>query len=149
MIEELTDSQKALAEYMSGLSEEAYFAGWMEGLEYALWKAVVENPFEYGFLQLTEQHIAELTKLSNACGGWIVFDDDSAETFVPIAKWRKIYAKNCKPKTGNLMRQFISYLISSLIIAQLIGCAPMTETQKEREARIQSSPQSQNGCDIP
>jgi len=96
MIEELTDSQKALADYMSELSEEAYFAGWMEGLEYALWKAVVENPFEYGFLQLTEQHIAELTKLSNACGGWIVFDDDSAETFVPIAKWRKIYAKKAK-----------------------------------------------------
>ena len=63
---------------MSELSEEAYFAGRMEGLEYALWKAVVENPFEYGLLQLTEQHIAELTKLSNACGGWIVFDDDSA-----------------------------------------------------------------------
>ena len=61
MIEELTHSQKALAEYMSELSEEAYFAGWMEGLEYALWKAVVENPFNYGFLQLTEQHIAELT----------------------------------------------------------------------------------------
>jgi len=102
MIEELTDSQKALAKYMSELSEEAYFAGWMEGLEYALWKAVVENPFEYGFFQLTEQHIAELTRLSNACGGWIVFDDDSAETFVPIAKWRKIYAKKAKSVDSNL-----------------------------------------------
>ena len=82
MIEELTDSQKALAEYMSELSEEAYFAGWMEGLEYALWKAVVENPFNYGFLQLTEQHIAELTILSNACGGWIVFDESSFDPIV-------------------------------------------------------------------
>ena len=48
MFGELTDSEKALAEYMSELSEEAFFAGWMEGLEYALWKAVVENPFTYG-----------------------------------------------------------------------------------------------------
>ena len=59
MIEELTDSQKALAEFMSELSEEAYFAGWMEGLEYALWKAVVENPFEYGLLQLLYINDAE------------------------------------------------------------------------------------------
>ena len=44
------------------------------------------------------------------------------------------------------MRKFISYIIFSLIIiTQLIGCSPMTETQKEREARIQSSPQSRNG----
>ncbi len=43
------------------------------------------------------------------------------------------------------MRPFISSLIGFLIIIQLIGCPPMTETQKEREARIQSSPQFQNG----
>ena len=44
------------------------------------------------------------------------------------------------------MRQFIFYLICSLIIiTQLIGCTSMTETQKEREARVQSSPQSQSG----
>jgi hypothetical protein len=98
MIKELTDSQKALAEYMSELSEDAYFAGWMEGLEYALWKAVVEEPFEYGFLQITDQHIAKLTGLSNACGGWIIFDDESAETFVPIDEWRKIYAEKVKKR---------------------------------------------------
>ena len=98
MIKGLTDSQRALAEYMSKLSEEAYFAGWMKGLEYALWMSVVEKPFEYGFLQITEQHIAELTKLSNACGGWIVFDNESAETFVPIDEWIKIYAEKAKNK---------------------------------------------------
>jgi hypothetical protein len=102
MIDELTDSQKALAEYMSELSEEAYFAGWMEGLEYALWKAVFEKPFEYGYLQITEQHITELTRLSNACGGWIVFDDDSAETFVPIDEWRKIYTEKATSEDPNL-----------------------------------------------
>ena len=43
------------------------------------------------------------------------------------------------------MRQLISYLICGLIITQLIGCTSMTETQKEKKARIQSSPQYQNG----
>ena len=37
------------------------------------------------------------------------------------------------------------YLICSLIIALFIGCTSMTETQKQRESRIQSSPQFQNG----
>ena len=78
---------------MSELSEEAYFAGWMKGLEYALWNALVDEPFEYGFLKITEQHIDELTKLSKACGGWIVFDDKFEETFVPIGEWRKIYSE--------------------------------------------------------
>ena len=43
------------------------------------------------------------------------------------------------------LRQFISYLVCSLIFTQWIGCTPMTETQKEREGRIQSSSQTQNG----
>ena len=46
---------------------------------------------------------------------------------------------------GNLTRQSIPYLVCSLIVIQLIGCTSMTETQKERKARIQSSPQSQEG----
>ena len=44
------------------------------------------------------------------------------------------------------MRQFIAYLVCSLAIIQLVvGCTPMTEIQKERKARIKSSPQTQNG----
>ena len=43
------------------------------------------------------------------------------------------------------MRQFISYLIFSLIITQLIGCTSMAEAQKERKTRLESSSQSQNG----
>ncbi len=53
--------------------------------------------------------------------------------------------KHYKLQTEKLMRLFISLLICSLFIIQLKGCTSMTETQKEREERIQSSPQSQNG----
>ena len=38
-----------------------------------------------------------------------------------------------------------TYLICSLLFTQLIVCSSMAETQKERESRIQSSPQFQNG----
>ncbi len=44
------------------------------------------------------------------------------------------------------MRRFVFLLLCSLFVIQLKGFASVNEeTQKEREARIQSSPQSQNG----
>ena len=44
-----------LMRYMSELSERAYCAGWMEGLEYTLWKAVLEGRLKYGRLQITRR----------------------------------------------------------------------------------------------
>jgi hypothetical protein len=41
MLSDLTPDQRALARYMSDLSEEAYCAGWMSGLEYALWDGLI------------------------------------------------------------------------------------------------------------
>ncbi len=34
------------------------FAGWMEGLEFELWGAIIDGPFRYGRLELTATHIA-------------------------------------------------------------------------------------------
>jgi hypothetical protein len=84
-------SAQALTDYMSGLSELAYAAGWMEGLEFALWRAVIDGPRRYGRLEITAEHVARLRALSTDCGGWIVFDDRSEETFVEIDAWRRIY----------------------------------------------------------
>ena len=42
------------------------------------------------------------------------------------------------------MRRYTCLICSSMIIL-FIGCRSMTEIQKERESRVQSSPQSQNG----
>jgi hypothetical protein len=77
---------------MSDLSEEAYYAGWMDGLEYALWEAVTGVRREYGRLALTEAHRAHLRELSDNCGGWIVFDDDTEKTWVPLAEWKKRFS---------------------------------------------------------
>ena len=82
---------------MSLLSEAGYHAGWMAGLEFELWRAVIEGPFRYGQLDLTGKHVERLKYLSDACGGCIVFDSAREETFVPIRHWNDI----CRGRGGS------------------------------------------------
>ncbi|MBI2922011.1 MAG: hypothetical protein HYY18_13070 [Planctomycetes bacterium] len=89
----LSPAARMLADYMSDISEDAWCAGWMSGLEYALWRAVSEGPYQYGGVNLSNQHVERLRELSKACGGWIRFDDVAGETFVPIKEWQRIYAR--------------------------------------------------------
>lgn len=87
MLADLSESQRELANYMSAISEEAYAAAWIEGLEFELWRAVQDNPFPYGRLQLTNTHTKRLKELSQNCGGWIRFDEKTEEQFVPFSVW--------------------------------------------------------------
>jgi hypothetical protein len=81
----------ALRDYMSGLSEEAWYAGWMKDLEYALWHAVEHGPRSYGRLDISKGHIAKLRELSAACGGWIRFADGAPdEEFVSLDAWKRL-----------------------------------------------------------
>lgn len=92
MLFDLTPEQRALADFMSELSEEAFCAGWMLGLEYALWEAVFGLRASYGRLILGDQEIARLGELSRGCGGWIVFDDNTEETWLPRGAWEMRFA---------------------------------------------------------
>ena len=94
MLSDLTSSQKALAEYMSELSERAYSAGWMKGLEFVLWRAVVHGPFKYGRLELTCEHAQHLAALSENCGGWIFFHAEREEVFFPLNEWLRLVASS-------------------------------------------------------
>ncbi len=96
MIEELSQEQKNLAEYMSELSEEAYEAGWMLGLEYALWLALENGPRSFGRLFISQEIILQLSEYSKKCGGWIVFDDNTEETYIDVESWKNMYKKNLK-----------------------------------------------------
>ena len=91
MLSDLTLDQRALSDYMSDLSEEAFAASWMDSLEFALWQAVQSGPQEYGRLQLKIGHLHQLVTLSNKCGGWIYWHPTQEETFSPIEKWEIIY----------------------------------------------------------
>jgi hypothetical protein len=88
---ELPPNARALAAYMSELSEMAYSAGWMRDLEYALWQAVVEGPRRYGHLTITDAHVLRLKSLATSAGGWIVFDDVLEESLVPTDTWARMY----------------------------------------------------------
>jgi hypothetical protein len=101
MISELSGNTLTLAEYMSELSEETYTAGWMDGLEYALWKAVIDGPRKYGRLDIDEKTIKTLDELSASSGGWIYFDDETQETFIGIGSWTTQYQENIECYTDN------------------------------------------------
>ena len=88
MLSDLSSPQRELAEYMSALSERAYGASWMEGLEVALWRAASQGPFTYGRLELTPEHVRHLRELSAACGGWIFLHKDREESFASFAEWQ-------------------------------------------------------------
>jgi hypothetical protein len=88
----MNPSAQALTDYMSELSEQAYSAVWMQGLEFELWRAVVEGPRRFGHLDITTEHISKLRTLSDACGSWIVHDEESGEKPMDLDEWRKIYA---------------------------------------------------------
>ena len=92
MLRDLTDDQRRLADCMSELSEEAYYAGWMEGLEYALWEAVLGVRSRYGRLDITSKQRERLMALSEQCGGWIVFDNEQEESWLPHEAWKVRFA---------------------------------------------------------
>ena len=92
MFADLSPAQRQLAEFMSELSEEAYYAGWMVELEYTLWEALLDGRSEFGRLELTDEQRARLRQLSDACGGWIVFDEHADETWVPTPEWRQRFS---------------------------------------------------------
>ena len=92
MLNDLTPPQLELAEYMSCLSELAYCARWMDGLEIALWKLVIDGPYKYGQCNLSNEHKETLVELSSACNGWIMFHDQRGETFVPINQWLEVFS---------------------------------------------------------
>ena len=91
----MNTAAKALAYYMSGLSQDAYCAGWMDDLEFDLWHAVVEGPLRYGCLDLTREYIQHLSTLSQACGGWIMWR--GGQEFVSLSEWQSVYIAYDRP----------------------------------------------------
>jgi len=77
---------------MSDLSEEAYCAGWMQNLEYALWQVVLGERHDYGRLEFMTEHVDSLQQLSHECAGWIVYDDKRGEMWVPRKDWEERFA---------------------------------------------------------
>src|SRR5678810_211277 len=88
----MTREQERLARYMSELSEEHYSAGWLIGTEYALWQAIQDGKGSGGWRYLRPFQLARLRALSNACDGWIYFDSERGETYIPREEWERKFA---------------------------------------------------------
>ena len=100
MLSDLSENQRSLAEYVSDLSDEAYSAQWMDGLEFALWQVVLGERREYGRLLVTEEQSAKLRCLAEAAAGWIVFDEQREETWVPFVAWESQFNHWRRVTTG-------------------------------------------------
>lgn len=92
---------KELAERMSQISEEAFFAGWMDDLEFHLWDAIHGGSRKYGQVTLTQTQLDGLRQLSGRLGGWVCFgDDEGVEDFVPLDRWVVLYDQWKRKRDG-------------------------------------------------
>jgi len=73
MLNDLNKIQRVLAEYMSDLSDEAYATDWMAELEFDLWEALEGKIKVYGRLEICEEILRKLRRLSDEANGWIYF----------------------------------------------------------------------------
>ena len=82
-----------LEKVMSDISERCYCAGWLNGTEYVLWKAMTENkPADWGQDKITSRDIKLLKKLSKESGCWAAFSDEyNSQVLITIADWELHY----------------------------------------------------------
>jgi len=86
---------------MESTSEECMCAGWIHSLEHILWDAIESGPGETNWANGTIDTVY-LSELSDRCGGWWVWDEESGTTrFVSLATWsamRAKFAEEVKPR---------------------------------------------------
>lgn len=87
MFMRLTPDQQELASLMSEISESCYCAGWMRDLEYALWHMMVTGKAELARYRLPPATRDRLKALYERTGGWITFETNEGEVFVPADEW--------------------------------------------------------------
>ncbi len=76
----------SLVNLISKLSEDYFFAGWLTGIEYALWDTVEgSSPIK----PFSQEEIKQLRGLSIVCQGWWYWNDDSGEKFISLSNWMR------------------------------------------------------------
>lgn len=84
---------RVLVGEMSEISERAFHAGWMDGLEYRLWEVVQGGPRKYGEIEISDAQVARLRFLADTLDGWIWFNEESGiEEFIDRDRWQRMYS---------------------------------------------------------
>ncbi|HEY9015153.1 MAG TPA: hypothetical protein VIM84_08840 [Gemmatimonadales bacterium] len=88
------DAAALLRRLMNEISERYYCAGWLDGLEYALWARVIgDQPPHFGMGTISGYELRELARLSQRAGGWWYWSDEQRDkVFAPLEEWTMIYA---------------------------------------------------------
>jgi hypothetical protein len=87
----LTPKERALAEYMSELSEEAYCTVWMTELEYSLWEAVIGVRRQYGRTTISQAKRRKLRELSESCAVGLCMTRNLARYGCPLKPGRRSF----------------------------------------------------------
>jgi hypothetical protein len=98
----LTGAQLALACIISNYSEDEYFAGWMMGIEFIVWKIVRGEETYFGSRttppsQMEKDWISTVQNLSDEIGGWICWDEEKMNAeFVPKLVWLEMVREHAR-----------------------------------------------------
>lgn len=79
---------RKLLELFHRHSEDIWFAGWMNGLDIALWDLVTGASKSWGVDSFSESEISELRDLSCVCQGWWTFKETQGEKFLTLEEWK-------------------------------------------------------------
>ena len=96
----LSESQQALADTMSEISQFCWFAIWLIGTEYRLWLFMNDTGDDepWGNYSIPAEYRERLKQLSDATGGWVYWNDEPnvsagehGAKFVPIEEWLTMF----------------------------------------------------------
>ena len=85
--DDFNEKQRELYETMSDISEDCYCAGWMMGLEFALWGALQDGDRQYGMGEMDAKQLEKCRELARDLDGWIVWVDDDTDPDLPAKEW--------------------------------------------------------------
>jgi hypothetical protein len=93
MLQDLTNEQLVLADFMSDISERCYYAGWEQNLEYVLWNSILNGPRSWGHGEISKTDIDFLENKSSEINSWIIFDNENEETGISLSEWKEKFKK--------------------------------------------------------
>jgi hypothetical protein len=81
---------------MSDISEEGYYAGWLIGNEFSLWRMLEGGGRCYGQCVVSDADLEELRLLSERANGWIWTggSDEHVPQLVSFARWEELAKQN-------------------------------------------------------
>ena len=77
------------------ISTEAYMAGWMSGVEVAMWEIIkgIRTDTNYGAVNIGQKTLEFIQQLHNESGGWVVWDEKTLR-FVAEREWQSLYTSS-------------------------------------------------------